>query len=220
METSASRGYGGDNNNKEVTTVKQNKERPGVMVYFHLFDMLKLMEPQQVGEMMLALMAYAKDGTEPCFAEQVMQVVWVSMKNASDVDKDRYAERCKNAKAAIEKRWNKENTDEYERIPPYTKHTNNNTNTETETITETDTDTKADADAITQASASAETTTKKETAAAAPQRREMPPLETPAAMANSPSYQLMVQASKYRLTPEEEEQRKAALIQQLLQHPA
>ena len=199
--------------------MKNSKERPGVMLYFHLFDMLKLMDPQQVGEMMLALMAYARDGVEPQFQDLVMQIVWVNMKNASDVDKERYAERCKNAKAAIEKRWNKqEDTNVYERIPPYTNDTNNNTNTEAEPVTETNT--KADADAITQASASAETETKKETPAAAPQRREMPPLETPPAMANSPSYQRMVEASKHRLTPEEHEQRKVALIQQLLQHPA
>ena len=199
--------------------MKQNKERPGVMIYFHIFEMLKLLDTQQVGEVMLALMAYAKDGIEPQFREQVMQIVWVNMKNASDVDKERYAERCKNAKAAIEKRWNKqEDTDVYERIPTYTKHTNNNPNTETDT--ESVTNTKADADAVTQASASANTETEKETPAAAPQRREMPPLETPPAMANSPSYQRMVEASKHRPTPEEHEQRKAALIQQLLQHPA
>ena len=201
-------------NKKEDTNVKQSKERPGVMVYFHLFDMLKCLDTGQVGEMMLALMAYAREGVEPAFAEQVMQVVWIGMKNAADQDKDRYEERCRNAKAAIEKRWNKEHTDEYERMPPYTKDTNNNTTTETNT------NTKADADAITQASASAETETKKETPAAASQRREIPPLETPPAMANSPSYQRMVEASKHRLTPEEHEQRKAALIQQLLQHPA
>ena len=88
--------------------MKQNKERPGVMIYFHIFEMLKLLDTQQVGEVMLALMAYAKDGIEPQFREQVMQIVWVNMKNASDVDKERYAERCKNAKAAIEKRWNKQ----------------------------------------------------------------------------------------------------------------
>lgn len=199
--------------------MKQNKERPGVMIYFHIFEMLKLLDTQQVGEVMLALMAYAKDGIEPQFRDQVMQIVWVNMKNASDVDKERYAERCKNAKAAIEKRWNKqEDTDVYERIPTYTKHTNNNPNTETDT--ESETNTKADADAVTQASASANTETEKETPAAAPQRREMPPLETPPAMANSPSYQRMVEASKHRPTPEEHEQRKAALIQQLLQHPA
>lgn len=149
--------------------MKQNKERPGVMIYFHIFEMLKLLDTQQVGEVMLALMAYAKDGIEPQFREQAMQIVWVNMKNASDVDKERYAERCKNAKAAIEKRWNKqEDTDVYERIPTDTKHTNHNTNTETDT--ESETNTKTDADAVTQASASANTETEKETGAPQPPR--------------------------------------------------
>lgn len=216
MEISARMPYGGVKTNKEDTTVKQNKERPGVMIYFHIFEMLKLMEPQQVGEIMLALMAYARDGVEPDFNEQVMQIVWVNMKNASDTDLVHYEEKRAQAKAASAKRWGKDAdaSDRIRTVPI------NNNNTETETSTETDTDTKADADAITQASASAETTTKKETTAAEPQRREMPPLETPPAMANSPSYRRMVEASKHRPTPEEHEQRKAALIQQLLQHPA
>lgn len=198
--------------------MKNSKERPGVMLYFHLFDMLKLMDTQQVGEMMLALMAYARDGVEPQFQEQVMQIVWVNMKNASDTDLVHYREKQEQARAASAKRWGKDaSASERMRTVPIN---NNNTNTVTETESVTETNTKADADAITQASASAETETKKETPAAAPQRREMPPLETPPAMANSPSYQRMVEASKHRLTPEEHEQRKAALIQQLLQHPA
>lgn len=217
MEISLLPEYGGVKDNKEDTTVKQTKERPGVMVYFHLFDMLKLMDTRQVGEMMLALMAYAKEGVEPDFTEQVMRVVWVSMKNAADLDQERYAERCKRAKAAIEKRWNKEDTDEYERIPPYTKNTNHNTNTETDTPTETIT--KADADAITQASASANTETEKETSGAVSPRRELPPLEIPPSMANSPSYRRMADASKLRLTPEEHEQRRQAYIHALQHMP-
>ena len=198
--------------------MKNSKERPGVMLYFHLFDMLKLMDPQQVGEMMLALIAYARDGVEPQFQDLVMQIVWVNMKNASDNDLVHYREKQEQARAASAKRWGKDaSASERMRTVPIN---NNNTNTVTETESVTETNTKADADAITQASASAETETKKETPAAAPQRREMPPLETPPAMANSPSYQRMVEASKHRLTPEEHEQRKAALIQQLLQHPA
>ena len=198
--------------------MKNSKERPGVMLYFHLFDMLKLMDPQQVGEMMLALIAYARDGVEPQFQDLVMQIVWVNMKNASDTDLVHYREKQEQARAASAKRWGKDaSASERMRTVPIN---NNNTNTVTETESVTETNTKADADAITQASASAETETKKETPAAAPQRREMPPLETPPAMANSPSYQRMVEASKHRLTPEEHEQRKAALIQQLLQHPA
>ncbi len=52
---------------KEDITMKNNKERPGVMIYFHLFDMLRLLDTRQVGEMMLALMEYARDGVEPRF---------------------------------------------------------------------------------------------------------------------------------------------------------
>ena len=194
--------------------MKQNKERPGVMIYFHIFEMLKLLDTQQVGEVMLALMAYAKDGIEPQFREQVMQIVWVNMKNASDVDKEHYEMKRQRAIKGASKRWHEEAmlNDACDAI--------NNNNPNTETDTESVTNTKADADAVTQASASANTETEKETPAAAPQRREMPPLETPPAMANSPSYQRMVEASKHRPTPEEHEQRKAALIQQLLQHPA
>ncbi|MBR6575197.1 MAG: hypothetical protein IKK61_09450 [Clostridia bacterium] len=196
--------------------MKQNKERPGVMIYFHIFEMLKLLDTQQVGEVMLALMAYAKDGIEPQFREQVMQIVWVNMKNASDVDREHYEMKRQRAIKGASKRWHEEAmlNDACDAI------NNNNPNTETDTESVTETNTKADADAVTQASASANTETEKETPAAAPQRREMPPLETPPAMANSPSYQRMVEASKHRPTPEEHEQRKAALIQQLLQHPA
>lgn len=196
--------------------MKNNKERPGVMIYFHIFEMLRLLDTRQVGEIMLALMAYAKDGTEPVFTEQVMQVVWVSMKNASDVDREHYEMKRQRAVKGASKRWHEEAmlNDACDAI------NNNNTETDTEADTVTETDTKADADAITQASASAETTTKKETTAAAPQRREVPPLETPPAMANSPSYRRMVEASKHRLTPEEHEQRRAIYIQQLQQYPA
>lgn len=93
---------------REDITVKNSKERPGVMLYFHLFDMLKLMDPQQVGEMMLALMAYARDGVEPQFQEQVMQIVWVNMKNASDTDLVHYREKQEQARAASAKRWGKD----------------------------------------------------------------------------------------------------------------
>jgi len=174
--------------------MKQNKERPGVMIYFHIFEMLKLLDTQQVGEVMLALMAYAKDGIEPQFREQVMQIVWVNMKNAADTDLVHYEEKRAQAKAASAKRWGKDaDASERMRTVPI-----NNNNPNTETDTESVTNTKADADAVTQASASANTETEKETPAAAPQRREMPPLETPPAMANSPSYQRMVEASKHR----------------------
>ena len=122
-----------------------------------------------------------------------MQIVWVNMKNASDVDKVNYEIKRQRAIKGANKRWHEEAmlNDACDAI------NNNNTNTVTETESVTETNTKADADAITQASASAETETKKETPAAAPQRREMPPLETPPAMANSISPPWLVRIAEW-----------------------
>ncbi|MBR5538238.1 MAG: hypothetical protein IKU58_10100 [Clostridia bacterium] len=193
--------------------MKQNQGRPGVMVYFHLFDMLKFLDTRQVGEMMLALMAYAKDGTEPCFAEQVMQVVWVSMKNASDVDREHYEMKRQRAVKGASKRWHEEAmlNDAYDAI--------NNNNTTTETDTTAETNTKADADAITQASASANTETEKETPGAVSPRRELPPLEIPPNMTDSISYRRMADASRGRLSEEEFEQRRQEIIRTLQRMP-
>ena len=159
--------------------MKNSKERPGVMLYFHLFDMLKLMDPQQVGEMMLALMAYARDGVEPQFQEQVMQIVWVNMKNASDVDKVNYEIKRQRAIKGANKRWHEEAmlNDACDAI------NNNNTNTVTETESVTETNTKADADAITTASASANSKPNSKTGAAARVRPWVAPLP-PALRAN------------------------------------
>ena len=152
--------------------MKQNKERPGVMIYFHIFEMLKLLDTQQVGEVMLALMAYAKDGIEPQFREQVMQIVWVNMKNASDVDKEHYEMKRQRAIKGASKRWHEEAmlNDACDAI--------NNNNSNTETDTESVTNTKADAVAVTQASASANTETEKETGASQPPRLPRMPGES------------------------------------------
>ena len=140
--------------------MKETKLRPGVMVYFHLFDMLKLLDTRQVGEMMLALMDYAQTGAEPCFSEQVMQVVWISMKNASDLDRAHYEMKRQRAIKGANKRWHEEAmlNDAYD--------ARNSHNTETTAATAT----SADADASTTASASAKPQTKKQ----GPQSFEVP----------------------------------------------
>ena len=181
--------------------MKQNQQRPGVMMYFHLLEPMRSLSPVQFAEMIWALMDYAQYGVLPEFSDPLMTMSWGYLRHAADVDLERYEERCRNAKAAIEKRWGKRDTNGYDRIPPFTKDTKYNT--------ETDSDTQADADANTTASASANTDTNTE-ADADPQTETgadlpgvpppvlMEPLETPRAMANSPSWQKMVQASRYR----------------------
>ena len=181
--------------------MKQNQQRPGVMMYFHLLEPMRALSREQFAEMIWALMDYAQYGVLPEFADPLMAMSWGYLRHAADVDLQRYEERCAQAKAASAKRWGK-NADGCERMRTVPKY-----NTETEP--------QADADADTQASASANTDPQTETeaepdpdsetpteAAWAPPAAEMEPLATPLAMANSPSWAKMVEASRHRMGSE------------------
>ncbi len=200
--------------------MKQTKERPGVMVYFHLVEPLAALDDVQYGKLMRALMEYARFGTVPQFQDPMLALLWGYFRNAADVDQERYDQRCAQAREAIAKRWGKDTT-VYERIP------NTNTDTTTEANTNSDTDTKAAAEAPTHASAAANTATKTnpetttqtsaqtETptqAGTAPPPLLMEPVATPPRMANSPSWAKMRQASVLRREGEEHEAWREAQI--------
>lgn len=176
----------------------KTKQRPGVMIYFHLTEPLRCLSKEDFADLMWGVLDYAQYGVLPQFESPLLQMSWGYLQHAADVDKERYEARCQNAKAAIQKRWGKqEDTNVYDRIPkiPYT-YTN----------TEADTETNADVDAYTQASASANTDTQTGThtdphtdtvlqkAADAPAAK-VEPLATPPGMENSISWAKMQAAS-------------------------
>ncbi len=187
--------------------MEKNKQRPGVMVYFHLTEPLRRLPKEDFADLMWAVLDYAQYGVLPQFENPMLQMSWGYLQHAADLDKERYELRCQNAKAAIQKRWNKqEDTNVYDRIPkiPYT-----NTETNSDTETHTNTKTNADADANTQASASANTQTQTDTQTETDpntseegQRAEdgpaaeVAPLATPPKMANSVSWAKMQAAAK------------------------
>ena len=190
--------------------MEKTKQRPGVMVYFHLTEPLRCLPREDFADLMWAVLDYAQYGVLPQFENPMLQMSWGYLQHAADVDKERYELRCQNAKAAIQKRWSKqEDTNVYDRIPkiPYT-------NTQADTDTHTDTNADADADADTQASASASTQTET-TADTDPntgedlQRAEVgpaageEPLATPPKMTNSVSWAKMQAASVGRRRGEE-----------------
>jgi hypothetical protein len=109
---------------------------------------------------------YAELGVLPVFEDPVLSISWGYLQHAADVDLERYEARRRNAKAAIEKRWQgKGDTVEYDGIPNIP-----NTNTKAAADTNTKGKSKADADAHTNASASAKTQTNEQT----PQSYEIP----------------------------------------------
>ena len=127
--------------------MEKTKQRPGVMMYFHLTEPLRCLPKEDFADLMWAVLDYAQYGVLPQFESPMLQMSWGYLQHAADVDKERYEERCAQAKVASAKRWGKDasGTDRMRTVPKY------NTNTETQT------ETNADADANTQASASANT---------------------------------------------------------------
>lgn len=188
--------------------MEKTKQRPGVMVYFHLTEPLRCLPREDFADLMWAVLDYAQYGVLPQFENPLLQMSWGYLQHAADVDKERYEERCAQAKVASAKRWGKDatGTDRMRTVPKY--------NTNTQADTDTHTDTNADADANTQASASASTQTETtpNTDPNTPeegQRAEVgpaageEPLATPPKMTNSVSWAKMQAAAVGRRRGEE-----------------
>ncbi len=171
--------------------MKQTKERPGVMVYFHLTEPLTDLNDSQFGRLMRALLEYAQYGVVPQFDEQLLTILWGFFRHASDVDKERYDQRCASARAAVNKRWGKD-TAEYdpEQTIPKTEE-----NTQAQT--------KAAADAHTQAPAAADKQTE---TVSDPKTAADPTHPTPAPSQNmSPAWGKMMNAL-YRLEQDKQQE--------------
>ena len=124
--------------------MQKNKQRPGVMMYFHLVRPMKCLSKEQFSDLIWALLDYAEFGALPVFEDPMLQMSWGYLQHAADVDLERYETRCKNARDAIEKRWHGTgDTNVYDGIPNMP-----NTNTKAEADTNTKGKSKADADAV------------------------------------------------------------------------
>ena len=129
--------------------MEKTKQRPGVMIYFHLTEPLRCLPREDFADLMWAVLDYAQYGVLPQFENPMLQMSWGYLQHAADVDKERYNMRVQRASKGASMRWHKEAmlNDAYD--------AKYNTNTQADT----DTETNADADANTQASASASTNT-------------------------------------------------------------
>lgn len=188
--------------------MEKTKQRPGVMVYFHLTEPLRCLPKEDFADLMWAVLDYAQYGVLPQFENPMLQMSWGYLQHAADVDKERYNMRVQRASKGASMRWHKEAmlNDAYD--------AKYNTNTQADTDTDTHIEANADADANTQASASANTQTETQTepdpnTGEAEQRAEggpaaeVEPLATPPKMTNSVSWAKMQAASVGRRRGEE-----------------
>lgn len=121
-------------------------------MYHEHMDTIERLTDEEAGRLIKALFRYSTDGIVPSFDDRFMDLAFSMFKAAIDRDSAAYERKCERNRNNINQRWNKENTEEYERIETNTdeydskngipKIPNTNTNINTTTKTKTKTTTK------------------------------------------------------------------------------
>ena len=86
------------------------KKKPGVMVYFDLRKMLKLLPDAEKGKLFEAILDYGETG---CVGEltDTLQIVWPLIQQRLDLDSLRYTEMGRKRRYAAYVRWAKEHNE-------------------------------------------------------------------------------------------------------------
>lgn len=101
------------------------KKKDSFVLYNEYYEMVKELPTDQKGLLLCAIFEYSTCGNEielPAMARIIFKLI----KKRMDYDRNKYVERCQHNSENIRKRWNKENTTEYDRIEkiqPNTNHT-------------------------------------------------------------------------------------------------
>ena len=119
------------------------KKKNSFFIYLDRRKEIEMLTDEQAGTLFKALMRYADLGEVPEFNNLALDLLFSVLKSAEDENAERYKVRCEKNAESIRKRWNKENTNEYERIQTNTnvfeciqsdtKHTDTDTDTDTDT---------------------------------------------------------------------------------------
>ena len=113
-------------------------EPKGFLVYGDLADTLAELSDEEAGVLFKAMMAYFVSEQEPDLPRD-LRFAFIPVRQQMDRDREKYDRRCEKNSENIRKRWNKKDTNEYDRIRTYTNDTNTNTKTNTKTNTNTNT---------------------------------------------------------------------------------
>ena len=90
-----------------------------------MYEMVKELPTDQKGLLLCAIFEYSTCGNEIELPDMA-RIIFKLIKKRMDYDRNKYVERCQHNSENIRKRWNKENTTEYDRIEkiqPNTNHT-------------------------------------------------------------------------------------------------
>ena len=109
-----------------------NKDTPNkcFLVYYDSEVIVCRLPDEEAGKLFKSLFPYGRESIKPTDFEHspALAMAFDVLSIAIDRGKERYTERCEKNRENISKRWNKVNTNEYERIQAYTKDTNRDIN--------------------------------------------------------------------------------------------
>lgn len=99
-------------------------QKKSFLIHYDAEHIISMLSDEDAGKVFKALFPYARDGTLPDFkSNPVVAMAFEIFKLAIDRDTEAYNQKCMKNRENIRKRWNKSNTEEYERNKSYTNHT-------------------------------------------------------------------------------------------------
>ena len=85
------------------------KQQPGVMLYFDVRESIAQLSYAEKGMLLDAILDYGQHRQEPVFEGVALPLIWPFVRKDIHRDSERYEAMRAQRKAAIEKRWQKEN---------------------------------------------------------------------------------------------------------------
>ena len=97
--------------------------KKGVIMYYDLLEQLQDFTDEQFGKITRAMIKYDRDGIEPQFNDIQIRLAFNILKPTIDRNKQEYQEKCDKNRENINKRWKKQDTNEYDCIRMNTNYT-------------------------------------------------------------------------------------------------
>lgn len=94
-------------------------------MYYDLLEQLKDFNDEQFGKVVRVMIKYDKDGIEPNIEDVQIKLAFNMLKPTIDRNKQEYQYKCDRNRENINKRWNRQDTNEYDGIRTNTNYTDN-----------------------------------------------------------------------------------------------
>lgn len=108
------------------------------ILYLEHQEIFEMLTDEQAGQLIKNIFTYERTGDMPQM-DKMLNLAFIPIMQTLDKNRHKYEEKCKKNKENIEKRWNKKNTNVYERKKTNTNYTDNDNEYEHEYDNETTT---------------------------------------------------------------------------------